>query len=533
MLERTRESRLNPLDRAIAWFAPAAALRRVQARRVLAAYDAGTPSRLRRFSRERRSGEAMAKAYAPTIRDQARELDRNHDLARGAITVLVNNIVGANGIGIEPQPRTKDGDLHNDLASSLLELWRDWSRWPEVTYQHDWAAVQRLACRTWLRDGEVFAQILQGSVNALDHRTRVPLSLELIEPDLVPSDGWQRGIERSGGIQVNAWGQPTVYYVLKAHPGDTDSWHAAQEVKPIPAEFMIHLRHVDRIRQLRGVSVFAAVITRLEDLREYEESERLAAKIAASMAGYIRKGQGTEYVAPEISDDGEEKRRELRFEAGMIFDDLLPGEEIGTIDTSRPNTNLQAFRDGQLRAVAAGMGAAYSSVARAYDGNYSAQRQELVEQWVHYQVMADLFTAQFVLPVWERFVAMAKLSGALRVPKDVDLRTLDDALMLMQQMPWIDPLKEASANKALEEAGYKSAPEIIRSRGANPREVLQQQANWLRQKREAGLVDAPAAPAAPAGNPAQSDPPDSSDPDNDAADDAKDDPSTDTKSEKP
>ena len=54
----------------------------------------------------------------------------------------------------------------------------------------------------------------------------------------------------------------------------------------------------------------------------------------------------------------------------------MVGEEIGTIDTNRPNPNLQAYRDGQLRASAAGLGASYSSISRNYNGTYSAQRQE-------------------------------------------------------------------------------------------------------------------------------------------------------------
>jgi capsid protein len=57
----------------------------------------------------------------------------------------------------------------------------------------------------------------------------------------------------------------------------------------------------------------------------------------------------------------------------MIFDDLHPGEEIGMIDTNRPNPNLLAYRQGQLRAVGAGTTTSYSSVAKDYNGTYSAR----------------------------------------------------------------------------------------------------------------------------------------------------------------
>lgn len=488
---------MNPIarlvDSMVAAFSPTTGVQRAHARHILASYDAATPSRLRKFSRETRSGEALARLQSATIRTQARELDRNHDLARGALTVMVNNICGPAGIGIEPQPRSVSGEILDDLARELLELWRDWCRFPEVTQSHSWAAVQRLMCRTWLRDGEAFAQILEGTIPSLDHHTSVPLSLEMIEPDLVPSENEVLRADSQAGIVRNAWGKAVAYRVFKVHPGDSFAWKFSQDLKTVPADRMLHLRRTDRIGQGRGISEFASVITRLEDLKDYEESERIAAKIAASMAAYIKKGAPDQYP-DELDGDGEVVPRDMRFRPGMIFDDLLPGEEIGTIDTSRPNTALQAHRDGQLRAIAAGLGASYSSISRNYNGTYSAQRQELVEQWTHYQACAELFTSQFVQPVWERFVSIALAAGLVNVPLDLQPGTLDDALYIGQTMPWIDPKKEAEAAEVLERNCYKSGPEIIRARGANPRETLMQEANWRKAKADHGIADAAAAP---------------------------------------
>lgn len=490
---------MNWLDRAIGYVAPEAALRRERARVQMAAYEAALPSRLRKFSRDHSSGALIARTETRSLRAQARHLDRNHDLARGALSTLVNSMLGSQGIGIEPQPRTLGGEIHEDLASELLALWRDWCRYPEVTYQHNWPAVQRLMARTWLRDGEAFAQMLEGTVPFLDHRTKVPFSLEMLEPDMVPTESELPGRDGQGGIVRNRWGQPVAYRVYRAHPGDGYLMATPDRLVTIDAASMLHLKLVDRIGQHRGISALSSVITRLEDLKDYEDSERIAAKIAASMAAFIRKGQ-PEMYAPEMDDQGNVVRRHLRFQPGMVFDDLGPGEEIGTIDTNRPNTNLPAHRDGQLRAAAAGIGVSNSSMSRNYNGTYSAQRQELVEQWVHYQVLAEAFTGMFVRPVWERFVAMAQLSGALKVPRDLAPGTLDDALYIGQQMPWIDPGKEADALATLEGNNYMSGPEIIRRRGANPADVIAQQSKWVAQLQRAGLQQAAqqAAPAQPA-----------------------------------
>ena len=252
---------------------------------------------------------------------------------------------------------------------------------------------------------------------------------------------------------------------------------------------MVHLALVDRIGQIRGVSEFASVITRLEDIKDYEESERVAAKVAAMLTAYVKKGTPDLYdPSAATTDEDGFTGRDLRLAPGMIVDSLMPGEEIGLIDSKRPNPNVITFRQGQLRAVAAGLGASYSSISRDYNGTYSAQRQELVEQWIHYATLTDEFVGQFIRPVWEAFVQAADMSGVVRIPPDVVDYTADDALYVGQSMPWIDPLKEASAWRELVRSGFASEVEVMRRRGVNPRDVMEQIASWRAQARERGLV---------------------------------------------
>lgn len=473
---------MNVIDRLVATFAPARAVRRHQARRMLAYYEAGRSDSQRKQRRETGSGNEAVLRAGLSIRQQARHLEQNYDLALGVLNALIANVIGPHGIGIEPQPRTADGTIHDDLASQILDLFKDWARQPEVTRQHDWPSAQRLMARTWLRDGEVFAQVLQGNVNLLSHGTRVPLSIELLEPDFVPMDLHSTAPLIEQGIELNAWGAPVAFHVYRRDPNAVSSLLAAGQTKRIPAANMLHLATRHRIRQLRGVSVFAAVMHRFDDLKDYEESERIAAKVAASMAAFIRKG------APDLYDPSADgSPRQLQMRPGMIFDDLKMGEEIGTIDTNRPNPNLELYRSGQLKAIAAGTGPTYSTIARTYDGTYSAQRQELVEGWNFYGTLADAFIGRVVRPIYEQFVAIALASGTLRVPAGLRAETLNDAVFLAPQMPWIDPVKEATAWGLLEDRAYASGPEIVRCRGGNPLDVVEQQARWLRVKQAAGL----------------------------------------------
>ncbi|RDH86424.1 MAG: phage portal protein [endosymbiont of Escarpia spicata] len=474
------------VDRAISYLSPGWAVRRAHARRVLSYYEAAKPSTLQKQRKETGSADVAVRRAGAAMRQQARHLEQNHDIARGVLSTLVNNVVGPAGIGVEPQPRTKDGEIHDVFARQIEQLYKEWCKRPEVTWIHNWPAAQRLTARTWFRDGEALGKKLVGPIPSLDHGTNVPFSLELLEPDYLPLDYDDEGRRIIQGIEHNGWRRPTVYHIYKAHPGNGHLIRTyAGNTTRVPAAKMLHLALRDRLGQARGVTVFASIMSRLDDLKDYEESERIAAKVAASMAGYIKKGVPDQYEQ-DVDEDGNSAARDLRFRPGMIFDDLAPGEEIGTIDTSRPNSGLEGHRNGQLRALASGPGVTYSSVSKDYNGSYSSQRQELVEGWIAYGVLSDEFVGKFVQPVYEDFIQAALLAGQLVIPSDVDPKTVDDALYITPQMPWIDPDKEAKGWERLERNGHASGPEIVRRRGRSPRDVFEQEKVWRRKWREAG-----------------------------------------------
>lgn len=462
--------------------------------KVKALYEAAQPSRMRKLARDQRSPDLQVQQGAVAIRAIVRNMEQNHDIVRGALRTLVNNVVGPGGIGIEPQPRRKDGTIHTEYAKALRDAYRDWCLTPEVTHRHTWPKVQRMMAKTWFRDGEAFTQSIIGNVPSLDHGTRVPFSLEMFESDLVPMDYTDLGKGVRQGIQRNTWGRPTGAWVWKQYPVDlsTTSLTRSNDLKFIPWANVLQVATLDRIGQMRGVSEFASVITRLDDIKDIEESERIAAKVAASLTAYVKRNEQNGFQGADTTagtdTNGNPNPRELSMAPGLIIDTLQVGEEIGLIDSNRPNPNVVTFRYGQLRAAACGIGISNSSLSKNYDGNYSAQRQELVEQWIHYAVLTDEFVGQFVQPVWQQFVRAAHLSGVVRMPADLEQYSEDDCLFVGQSMPWIDPLKEAFAWHSLVRDGFASEVEVIRKRGGNPRDVLEQIAAFRKEVSEKELI---------------------------------------------
>jgi len=140
-----------------------------------------------------------------------------------------------------------------------------------------------------VRDGEALAQALEGEVRTLNHGTRVPFSLELLEADHLPFTYSRAGTPTiTAGVERNGWGRPIAYHFYRNHPGDLMRFPSEADLRRVPAAGILHLKLVDRMVQARGVSVFASVLSRLEDIKDYEESERIAAKVAASMAAEAR-----------------------------------------------------------------------------------------------------------------------------------------------------------------------------------------------------------------------------------------------------
>lgn len=480
---------MNSLERAIATVSPGWAARRALSRARVqmfnAAYEAAEPTRLRKRARDLGSGNAATQAGAVGVRTQARHLDRNHDIVVGALNALTQNIIGPSGIGIEPQPRDSDGNVVESLVDQIAPLWQNWCKRPEVTWAHDFPSVQRLLARTLFRDGECLHQDLIGPVNFLDHGSIVPYSIEMIEPDLLPMDLTDPGRRILQGVERNAWGRAVAYWLYKQHPGDPDVF--VPDIKRVPADLIRHAKMIDRIGQVRGVSLLASVLTRLDDLKDYEESERIAAKIAACMAAAIIKGDPTQYGEFGNGLDSEGKphaARQMRFEPGMVFDSLRPGEDVKTIDTSRPNSNLESHRNGQLRAVAAGMRVSFSTLAKNYNGTYSSQRQELVEQFGAYGVLAFEVISQIIRPIYERFIAAAVGSGEIVVPRNTPASTLADALYLPPPMPWINPVQEAEALRSVVRSGFRSATSVINERGGRMYQIYEQikrERDWATQ----------------------------------------------------
>lgn len=479
---------MNVLDRAISVFSPSWAAERVRSRGVLAAYEAALPSRTHKAKKSHGNADRNVRSAKRSLTAQARHLEENSDFVDGLFNTLVNNVVGQHGISVEPMPLRYDGTVHQEFAEKLRKAHSEWSLKCDSTGTMSRPELSRLVCRTWLRDGECFGEHILGDVPNFKHPSGQKYSIQALEPDFIPFDMDLVSLAVSQGIERNLWGQPIKYHAYLYHPGDSGVF--GTQTRAIPADKMMHIKLVKRLHQGRGITILASSLQRIAGLQNYEESELIAARIAASLAFYIKRGDPEMFDKEgyEDGDDDDDDRQSMSIAPGTIFNDLKPGEDVGMIESKRPSALLAPFRSAMLKMVCSATGANASTVNKEYNGTYSSQRQELVESYVSYGVLSNAFVAQWERPSYRMWNKMAILTGVVDVPPDVDPRTVNLAYYQCPMMPWIDPAKEAKGFNDIVAGGFGTESEVIRSRGKNPQEVKSQRKAEIEENRKYGLV---------------------------------------------
>ncbi|MBE8388461.1 phage portal protein, partial [Leptospira interrogans serovar Pomona] len=106
----------------------------------------------------------------------------------GSFDKMEERVSAVKGIIGEAQLLTGAGTPNKEVAEHSRARWAEWSVSPDVTGQYTRPVLERLLLRTWLRDGEVFSQMVAGKMPGLEPVAGVPFWLEAMEPDYVPME---------------------------------------------------------------------------------------------------------------------------------------------------------------------------------------------------------------------------------------------------------------------------------------------------------------------------------------------------------
>tara|TARA_R100001163_G_scaffold45445_1_gene34177 strand:- start:4047 stop:5537 length:1491 start_codon:yes stop_codon:yes gene_type:complete len=434
------------------------------------------------------SADSEVKNSLRALRNRARSLVRDSDFAKSALRAVKNNVIGQ-GIKHQAQVRMVRGGRLDERLNSLVE--HEWKKWGKAKNCHaggmlSWSDIQRLCLNSMIESGEVFVRFVYQQFGD----SKVPLGLEILEADFLDDD--YTGVESNGnrvrmGVEIDEWGRPVAYHFLTFHPGDYQFSYGniAQKRRiRVPAEDIIHLYTAERPGQTRGITAFASAIMRLNNLKGYEEAEIIAARASSAMMGFVRTPD------QELFEDGTfDDQSVLDFAPGSIRR-LAPGEEMQFFSPSRPDDAFTPFVAQMLRAVASGVGCSYTQVSSDFSqSNYSSSRLELLETRAHYKTLQQYMIETLCQRVYEKWMDMAVMSGALRLPGfDIDPDRYYESKWIAPAAQFVDPQKEAEAYKSLVRSGIMTLSQVISLHGGDFEELMRQRQHELAMLDELGIV---------------------------------------------
>lgn len=451
------------------------------------------------------------------LRARTRQLVRDSDYAKSALRAIALNTVG-NGIPFQAQVKRQRGNKLDTTVNDQIEAL--WSKWTRASYCHTagklcFSDIERIAIRSVAQDGEVFIRMVKQPFDG----SPVPLALEVLEADWIDDRmsgrSGENGNEIRMGVEVDRWQRPVAYWFLPQHPGDylVANAEQARMGKPfrVPANEVIHLFQAERPGQTRGYPMFASCLKNLHQLEGFQEAEVVRARASSSLMGFITSPEGE-----LLGDDVEAGERVQDWSPGR-WHYLAPGEAVSVPDLGSPDMQFEAFLRAMLRSVAAGTGVSFESISKDFtQTNYSSSRLSLLEERDHWRMLQRWMIESFHQRVFEQWLEMAVLSGALNLPL---YETDPDRYRNVRWMPrgwsWVDPQKEITALREAEMAGYITKTQIIAENGGDIEELLNQRRQELDTISELQLsfdTDQPKTTDAPAAAPSEPSPSDNTPP---------------------
>lgn len=498
-----------------------------------AAYDVANGSgRRSRAWRVGSYGPNTAITYAlDELRRKSRDQTRKNPYAGAAVDKLVSNIIGT---GIAPRStaaRTTEGLTKaqakkrkaEDAAfrAGLQSLFLAWTDEADSIGAHDFYGLQALAVRGMVEGGETF--IRMRTRRPSDGLT-VPLQLQLLEGDHCPHLKTEATSRIRQGIQYDAIGARTGYWLYREHPGDGVLIASGLDLTLVPAADVCHLYRAMRPGQDRGEPWLARALRTLYDLDGYLDAELIRKKNAARFLGFIKRlaqdddgAVGGGPLGTEAADD--DGAATLEFEPGTL-QVLADGEDVTFSDPKDVGPNFDMFVRQSLRGVAVAAGVLYEELSGDYTGGNDRTLRaavnsfrRAVEMWQFHLVVF-----QVCRPIWRRWVDLALLSGALRLPDGMTRQDAYAVSWIPPSWPYIHPVQDVEGKILEIQAGLSTRTRKVAENGYDSEVVDAEQKADNDRADTLGLVYASdgrqkvkaptaSAPDATDGNPAAEPPP--------------------------
>lgn len=511
----------NLLDKAITYFNPEAGKRRAAARMQLAFLGGYTGARRDRATLAAWNPGAGSPSTdiirdLPDLRGRSRDQMRNAPVATGALNTAVTHIVGT-GLACAPAINAKVLGLNEEEAKAWCENARMrfdvWASSTDCDLARDlnFYGQQDLAQRTWFESGDAF--VVTPRVQRAGRGMR--LALQLIEADRVCNPNRKPDTESMiDGIEIEpSTGETLAVHIAKRHPGDI-RFTGSNEWTRVPVRGsssgrrnVLHLFKPLRPGQKRGVPWVAPILEPLKQLGRWTDNELNAAVTSSIFSVFVKMDAD---AFQSLFDDGnqstlidDKKGWSGALESGKAVN-LLPGEDITTAATNRPNPEFDPFWTAIVRQIGMALEIPYEVLVMHFQSSYSAARGALLMAWKFFKARRDLLASMLCQPVYELWLADEVAEGRISAPgffaDDVVRAAWCKAVWTGDGPGSIDPVKEVAAARDRVELEISTLDAESMLLDGVPWDVkhAQRKRELDAQRRDGTLVQkTPSAPAAP------------------------------------
>jgi len=463
------------------------------------AYETAKKNRL---NRERSTGggtgdERLDEATLWDLREISRDVDRNNGLAIGIIDRCVENIMGPAGYDL--LPKTGSDDLNRSVEDDFL----DWLQVADVRGEFTgWELITKVF-RAAEVDGDSFMQ-WDADANDGDGGLRAFEADRVLSP--FKTAGLRgvatvRGKNLINGIARDGSGRKRWMFVANKTPLSPDV--RVDEGQIIDARTVVHIADPRRLSQNRAEPRLSPVIRDIDDLDDLILYERIAAKVVAAQAYFIKTDspEGAADAMKSASDSTGASRIQKVLPGTVNY--LGTQEDIAASPTNRPSDNFEAFIKLLNRYVGLPLGLPYELVMMDFSQVNFASSRQLLNQAQRRWKCQQFRVAKYVSQIFRWWLAQKIENGHYKKFR----KQLNSGQVYRHEWgfpgwPSPNPLQDAQAIATGLEWEFESRTNANRRQGVSQDDIFDELARENARVTPAAAADAPAAAATNTNDPA-------------------------------
>lgn len=472
---------MNWLDGIIGFISPEWGARREAWRQSLTEmrnYDAGNYDRGNANWRVLNQSAEFTDRYSrDNVRARARDLERNSDMMNSVIGAYKRNVIGG---GYALQAKT-GSDKTNEIIQTA---WKKWCKKQncDVTGTQSFTQMMRMCVKRKKVDGGILI------IKRYTKDGYLPFKLQTFEVDELDNSQMlpkKKGNKVVGGIEMNEYNKPMGYWIRQY---SVDGMALSNPVY-VDAKDVIFLYTKHRPSQVREMSDMSPTITRIRDANEFMIAVSVKERIAACLSVFIKKQLPTTGIGRQNgSVPGPHQDYQGKSIAPGMIKELNAGDEIQVVNPTGQATDAASYIKLQQRLVGAGQGISYEATSRDMsESNYSSTRQGIIEDDMTYAEEKEMLM-EVMDEIYETFIISLWLAGELDAKDFWDNKDkYFEHAWITAPKKWIDPQKEANANKIALNTGQKTFKQIAAEQGRDWKEQIDEMAEVLEYAKDKGI----------------------------------------------